>query len=342
MFHNRKAPNNVCSGQVGTRRVFKRFRGFEFFRFDRESHPAHLPLTRAVGKNKMAKQFILISLLVILISACNQQVTTLTPSPEEVQSTKPVPLNTAESTTTALPDLATTEKALPHITFPPTITPVDTATAAFSLCPGAPGPYAAIGKQVTVVAEDIDKLQLRSEPTISPNTVLRELNRFTQMYIVGGPVCVHSTETGSSYWFWQVKVDREIGWVAEGDAQHSFITVSVGLQNIQTATAYTATTLSACPSAHPGYPAGTEVTVTVGGADKLKLRSKPKISPDTVIRELDQFTKLKIVGGTICVTSAETGMSYWLWKVKVISSGETGWVAEGDGQSYFIEAIGPP
>jgi hypothetical protein len=80
----------------------------------------------------------------------------------------------------------------------------------------------------------------------------------------------------------------------------------------------------------------------VGGADKLKLRSKPKISPDTVIRELDQFTKLKIVGGTICVTSAETGMSYWLWKVKVISSGETGWVAEGDGQNYFIWAIGPP
>ena|GEM_PF-4190338 len=292
----------------------------------------------------MAKQFILISLLIILISACTQQASTLTPSPEEVQSTKPVPLNTVESTTTALPDLAATEKALPPPTALPSPLFVDTVTAAFSLCPGAPGPYAAIGNEVTVVAEDVDKLKLRSEPKISPDNVLRELNRFTQLKIVAGPICVHSTETGTSYWFWQVKAppDGEIGWVAEGDVQHSFIIVSVGLQNLQTATPYTATTPSACPSAHPGYPVGTEVTVMVGGADKLKLRSKPKISPDTVIRELDQFTKLKIVGGTICVTSAETGMSYWLWKVKVISSGETGWVAEGDGQNYFIWAIGPP
>ena len=74
-----------------------------------------------------------------------------------------------------------------------------------------------------------------------------------------------------------------------------------------------------------------------GNADKLKLRSEPKLSPDTVIRELDPFTKLQIVGGPKCVTSAETGISYWLWKVKVISGGKIGWVAEGDGQNYFLE-----
>jgi hypothetical protein len=35
-------------------------------------------------------------------------------------------------------------------------------------------------------------------------------------------------------------------------------------------------------------------------------------------------------------------MSYWLWKVKVISSGKVGWVAEGDGQHYYLEANLPP
>jgi hypothetical protein len=294
----------------------------------------------------MSKRFILIFLLVMLISACTQPATTLTSLREEVQSTQSAPSNTVqpESTppTLTMSELGATEAAITHpatVALPSPIF-IDTPTAAFSLCPGAPGPYVAIGNQVTVVAEDVDKLKLRSEPEISPDNILRELNRFTQLKIVGGPVCVQSGEM--SYWFWQVEVGQEIGWVAEGDVQHSFIIVSVGQQNLQTATAHAATIPSACPSAHPGYPAGTEVTVTAGNSDKLKLRSEPKISPNTVIRELDRFTKLKIVGGTICVTSAETGISYWLWKVKVISSGETGWVAEGDGQNYFIEAIVPP
>src|SRR5262249_545164 len=153
----------------------------------------------------------------------------------------------------------------------------------------------------------------------SDDNVLRELNRFTQLSIVGGPVCVHSSET--SYWFWQVKAppDGEIGWVAEGDVQHSFIVVSVaGAHAGFTATAYTAVTTSACTGPHTPVSTGGKVTVMTENTDKLKLRSDPEISPDTVIQELDQFTQLQIVGGPLCVTSAETGMSYWFWKVKVI------------------------
>lgn len=291
----------------------------------------------------MSKRFSPISLLIILISACTDQGNASTPPLEKVQSTQPAPSNTVEwestpPTITASPDLAATEKAIPRPTF------IDTATAPFSACPGAPGPYAAIGNQVTVVAEDVDKLKLRSEPKISPDTVIRELNRFTQLKIVGGPLCVQSDKTGTSYWFWQVYIplSKEIGWIAEGDAQHSFIVVSVGKQYLpSTATAQTAPTALACPGPHAPYGAGMQVTVIAGNSDKLKLRSEPKISPDTVISELDQFTIMFIMDGPLCVTSHETRISYWLWKVKIISIGKTGWVAEGDGQNHFIVQNGP-
>jgi hypothetical protein len=169
-----------------------------------------------------------------------------------------------------------------------------------------------------------------------------DLNRFTQLKIVGGPLCVR--EAGTSYWFWQVEIGREIGWVAEGDAQHLFITVSIGKQYLpSTATAYTAITPLTCPGVHAPYGPGVQAIVIAGDSDKLKLRSEPKISPETVIRELDQGTQLEIVGGPLCVHSAETGISYWLWQVKVISGGKkTGWVAEGDGQNYFIESTNVP
>ena len=50
VFPFKKPPNKACNGQVGTRRAFKHFPGFEFFRFVGDSRPTHLPLTRAGGR----------------------------------------------------------------------------------------------------------------------------------------------------------------------------------------------------------------------------------------------------------------------------------------------------
>lgn len=289
----------------------------------------------------MSKRFILVFLMIVLTSACTQQVNVVVPTSEEVQNTQPVSSGTKESETTS-PEPVVTEKALPHPTFVPTIAPADTATEVFSACPGAPGPYAAIGKTVTVVAEDADKLKLRSEPKTLPETVKRELNRFTQLQIMDGPVCVRDAQV--PYWYWQVKVlpDGETGWVAEGDVRHSFIVVSVGQVYVPpTATAYTPPTPSKCLVSHAAFSTGMPVIVIAANSDKLKLRSEPKISPDTILRRLDQFTSLQIVDGPVCVTDSEVGISYWFWKVKVISTGKTGWVAEGDGQNYYLEPHTP-
>lgn len=92
----------------------------------------------------------------------------------------------------------------------------------------------------------------------------------------------------------------------------------------------------------PGAPAlhvaiGQEVTVVVDDTDKLKLRETPEISPDMEVTVLDKLTFLKILEGPVCVSSTDPEVSYWFWKVEVISTGEIGWVAEGDSSNYFIE-----
>ena len=92
-------------------------------------------------------------------------------------------------------------------------------------CSSAPAPRVAIGQEVTVVVDDTDKLKLRESPEISPDTEMRGLDKFTQLKILEGPLCVASTDPEVSYWFWKVEViaTGEIGWVAEGDSLNYFI-----------------------------------------------------------------------------------------------------------------------
>lgn len=293
----------------------------------------------------MSKWLLLISLLFLLASACTQQVTTSSPLPEEAQPTQPAPSKSVQSEPTlsiiaAWTELALTKDAIVRPTETEMLTVADTATAAYPICPGAPGPYVAVGRETIVTAENVDKLKLRSAPDLSDETVIGELERFTQLEIVGGPICVRSGGTGPSYWFWQVEVlpNREVGWVAEGDVQHSFIAVSIGEQYIPQNTPTTiATTTSACGRPHAPFSTGLKVTVITDNSDKLKLRSEPEISAETVIRELDLYTQLEIVGGPLCVQADETSIYYWLWKVKDLSRGTVGWVAEGDGYNRFLE-----
>ena len=160
------------------------------------------------GNNNMVKHLILISLLLLLGTSCTQQAVPATPSPGATPSTPSLPSSTMEPPVTpptlSLSQLAASEAVIPHPIYTEIATAMPGTTANASLCPGAPGPYAAIGKQVTVVEEEGDKLLLRSEPDPSAGTVIGELSRFDQLQIVGGPVCVRGT--GASYWYWQVEV----------------------------------------------------------------------------------------------------------------------------------------
>lgn len=279
----------------------------------------------------MLKRLLIVSLLTVLISACTSQIATPATKTEDVQ---PIVSNTLPSILTA----ASTSTALVTSNqSTPTLAMTDTAISA---CPGAPAPHVTVGQQVTVASADLDKLKLRSEPKISPDTVLMELDTSTRLNIVGGFVCVHSDETGTSYWFWKVEVLPlgVTGWVAEGDAQHYFIAVSTELQSL-TAIAFS-NTVEASPCANalkPRVMRGEQVSVITEDIDKLKLRSEPKTSPDTIKMELNKATQLKIIDGPICVFSQDAGAYYWFWMVAVLPNGEVGWVAEGDSIRYFIE-----
>lgn len=158
----------------------------------------------------MPKKFIVFSLLIILLSACNRSASTPAPSVEEVQSAPSVP------SSTPTPLFATA-------TFVPTETPVIAIATAEPVC--SEPARVQIGQEVTVVVEDWDKLKLRSEPVISPDTVIMELPQLTQLQIIDGPVCVADPQTQITYWFWQVTVipSAEVGWIAEGEYPRYFI-----------------------------------------------------------------------------------------------------------------------
>jgi hypothetical protein len=167
----------------------------------------------------MVKRFIAVFLLIVLLSACKGQISTPAPAAEELPPVLSYTLESpAVATATPLIVMATEEQASPTVLFAgPFGTP--------PVCLGAPAPHVSIGQQVTVVVEDFDKLKLRSAPEISPDTEKLELDKFTQLKILEGPVCVADAETEASYWFWKVGVlpGAEIGWVAEGDSLHYFI-----------------------------------------------------------------------------------------------------------------------
>lgn len=155
----------------------------------------------------MSKRFITLSLLAILTSACNRAF--VTPAPQEIQFTSPM----ATTTPTALFNLGSSV---------PTETPSIVTATADVTCFNAPAPRVKAEQQVTVTVEDWDKLKLRSASRLSSDNVLMELDQYTQLRILDGPICFSSAE--AAYLFWKVAVipSGEIGWVAEGDSSHYF------------------------------------------------------------------------------------------------------------------------
>ncbi len=105
-----------------------------------------------------------------------------------------------------------------------TVTPKASPTKLQLSCETAPEPHVRIGQNVTVMVENYDKLKLRSEPRISPDTVITELNKFSKLVILDGPECVAGADN-IMYWFWEVRVTstNKVGWVAEGQISHYYI-----------------------------------------------------------------------------------------------------------------------
>lgn len=278
----------------------------------------------------MLKRIIVLFLSVILLSACTFQAVTITPPPQQTQPTL-LNMQTSVATTTATPlVMVATQQPLPTLQ--------SFSAQDLPPCPDAPTPHVQVGQQVTVLVDNSDKLKLRSEPKISPDTVMRELEQFTQLSIAQGPICVHSDETGTFYWFWQVRVlpSGETGWVAEGDSLHYFVDVPTPQPTVTVVVKLpTALTCPGAPTTHVSV--GQKITVITEDYDRLKLRSDPSMSSEYA-KELPKFTQLKVLDGPACVASDEPGVAYLFWKVEILdTTGTTGWIAEGNAFYYFVQ-----
>src|SRR5512146_1089182 len=116
----------------------------------------------------MSKPFIAVLLLIVLTTACSKSihVTRLAAAP----SVTPLPH--------AINSLATQ-----------TPTPL-IVTATLAVVCRAPEPRVEVGQKVLVTVEDWDKLKLRSGPEVSPDNVVMDLDQYSRLKILEGPVCV--------------------------------------------------------------------------------------------------------------------------------------------------------
>lgn len=166
----------------------------------------------------MAKRLIALSLLIVLTAACDRAYVTPIPSATEISFTQPM----STTTPTALFNFAPTQTP---VVVTPTVMVEATQTIPLESCL-APESRVKPGQQVTVTVEDWDKLKLRSDPKFAFENVVMELNQYTQLRILDGPICVLAANSNDdAYLFWKVAVipSGEIGWVAEGDSTHYFI-----------------------------------------------------------------------------------------------------------------------
>ena len=78
------------------------------------------------------------------------------------------------------------------------------------------------------------------------------------------------------------------------------------------------------------------VMVATSNNDKLILRTKPILDKTTEERKLSYGAYLKIHDGPVCVKDPSSGLNYWFWEVKDKTTGEMGWVADGDSTMHFL------
>jgi hypothetical protein len=104
------------------------------------------------------------------------------------------------------------------------LTPETTATPEFS-CPNAPETRLKVGDRARVTETEDPSVNLRRDPVVAKDNVLKLLSDGTELEIIGGPVCAPIPGTQAAFVFWQISIpgDPLQGWVAEGNAKGYFI-----------------------------------------------------------------------------------------------------------------------
>ncbi|MBL8132069.1 MAG: SH3 domain-containing protein [Anaerolineae bacterium] len=144
----------------------------------------------------------------------------------------------------------------------------------------------------------------------------------TLMTVLEGPRCWNGLNWYRVRTRYQVTETLIEGWVGEGYPGEYWIEGGVGAAS------------TPLPCAHPlSWRAGTRAAVSYGDGVPRRLRAEPNVSGALVLELLDGVAFEVIDGTAVC-----SGGYNW-WHVRILTTGITGWIAEGTPGRYWVELI---
>jgi hypothetical protein len=164
-------------------------------------------------------------------------------------------------------------------------------------------------------------LNVRYEPSVSA-VWLDYFDQPMVVTLIDGPRCANG------YNWWRIAGHgSQPGWIIEGRPGRYFIE------------AYGLPTQMPTPSLTPSdcvYPLsfqiGSHGAVTYRDGVPRRLRTAPSANAPLITELLDGIA-FEIIGGPVCVDA------YNWWNVHILTTGITGWIAEGRPGNYFVEVI---
>ena len=95
-----------------------------------------------------------------------------------------------------------------------------------------------------------------------------------------------------------------------------------------------------CPEAPaPQVQVGDTARVTFTDGVPLRIRTTPEVADDNVLTQITEGAIFLVIGGPVCAPIPDTESAYIFWEIELEPGGLTGWVAEGDETTYYIETI---
>jgi hypothetical protein len=204
--------------------------------------------------------------------------------------------------------------------------PVDRTVAQSAVCPAAPASRFTVGAYGVVAptpkSEGHLPLRIRERPT-TKSVIAQTLDDGTPLHVTDGPTCA------DGYVWWKIDTATGSGWVAEGDSKSYFIDPAPTEDPILPISSRN------CPDA----PAtrltvgmyGVVLTTSTNNILNVHTQAGLQYAVAGTLRAGQQF---QILNGAPCLNN-----SLW-WQIK--ASDVTGWIMEGNAQSYTVAPVGVP
>jgi len=163
-------------------------------------------------------------------------------------------------------------------------------------------------------------INIRYEPSMS-GVLIGYFSEPDIVNIIDGPRCTNG------YNWWRISGHGQPGWIIEGRPGRYWIEPF----GLPTQTLTPSLTPTGC--VYPlSFQIGSHGAVTYRDGVPRRLRTAPSANAPLVVELLDGIA-FEILGDSVCAES------YNWWNVRILTTGITGWIAEGRPGRYFVEVI---